>query len=277
MAGKTQTEAELFAALARVDTPTVCNALEVVHGARSDSGFTRQTMIAAVAAAFVGRARTATIRATRRAGAPAGVEHRLDYFRYITGARDGDGGGSPGDTGDGSAGRGDGDFNGEFAAGDNPGDSGDGADSNAATVVVIEDLDSPPGVGAFWGEVHSAVHAALGVAGVVTNGAVRDLDALHPGLPILAGAVTPSHAFVDTEALDVPVTIFGMTVAPGAIVHADRHGAVVIPDAALAELPAAVATVTRREAGILQAARSAGLGKLRLDDLATALYQSRAG
>jgi len=241
---KNQTESELFAALAKVDTPTVCNALEVVNGERADSGFTRQTMIAAVAEApaFVGRARTATIRAVRRAGAPAGVERRMEYFRYIAGGRDGDGGGS--------------------------GDAG-------ATVVVIEDLDSPPGVGAFWGEVHSAVHAALGVAGVVTNGAVRDLEQLHPRLPILAGAITPSHAFVDTERLDVPVTVFGMTVAPGAIVHADRHGAVVIPDAALAELPAAVATVTRREAGILQAARAVQPGALKLDDLENALREAR--
>jgi len=243
---KNQTEVELFAALARVDTPTVCNALEVVNGERADSGFTRQTMVAAVAdaPAFVGRARTATIRAVRRAGAPAGVERRMEYFRYITGAGDGDGGGSG---------------------------SGDGG----ATVVVIEDLDSPPGVGAFWGEVHSAVHAAFGIAGVVTNGAVRDLEQLHPRLPILAGAITPSHAFVDTERLDVPVTVFGMTVAPGIIVHADRHGAVVIPDAALAELPAAVATVARREAGILQAARAVQPGALKLDDLETALRQSR--
>jgi len=250
---KNQTESELFAALAKVDTPTVCNALEVVGGARSDSGFTRQTMVAAVAEspAFVGRARTATIRAVRRAGAPAGVERRMEYFRYITGAGDGDGGDSNGDS-DGS---------------------GDGGATN--TVVVIEDLDSPPGVGAFWGEVHSAVHAALGIAGVVTNGAVRDLEQLHPRLPILAGAITPSHAFVDTEQLDVPVTVFGMTVVPGAIVHADRHGAVVIPDAALAELPAAVATVTRREAGILQAARAVQPGALKLDDLETALREAR--
>lgn len=248
-----QTESELFAVLARVDTPTVCNALEVVNGERADSGFTRRTMVAAVAEApaFVGRARTATIRAVRRAGAPAGVERRMEYFRYIAGAGDGDGGDSNGDS-DGS---------------------GDAGATN--TVVVIEDLDSPPGVGAFWGEVHSAVHAALGVAGVVTNGAVRDLEQLHPRLPILAGAITPSHAFVDTEQLDVPVTVFGMTVAPGAIVHADRHGAVVIPDAALAELPAAVATVARREAGILQAARAVQPGALQLDDLETALREAR--
>jgi len=238
---KTQTEAELFAALAKVDTPTICNALEVMSGARMDSGFTRQTMVAALpdTRAFIGRAKTATIRAARRAGAPAGVDRRMEYFRYIA---------------------------------DRGGDAGD-----ANTVVVIEDLDSPPGIGAFWGEVHSAVHAALGVAGVVTNGAVRDLDQLHPRLPILAGAVTPSHAFVDTEALDAAVTVFGMAVAPGDIIHADRHGAVVVPDAGLAELPAAVESVARRERVILSAARSAERGgaALCVDDLENALRAAR--
>lgn len=245
---KTQTESELFAALARVDTPTICNALEVVNGERADSGFTRRTMVAALpeAPAFIGRARTATIRAARRAGAPAGIERRMEYFRYIAGGGHGD-----------------------------KRDGGPKAAGGANTVVVIEDLDQPPGIGAFWGEVHSAVHAALGVAGVVTNGAVRDLGQLHPRLPILAGAVTPSHAFVDTEELDTAVTVFGMAVAPGDIIHADRHGAVVIADAALAELPAAVESVARREAVILAAARAASPGELGIKDLETALRKSR--
>src|SRR5688572_18708917 len=42
-------------------------------------------------------------------------------------------------------------------------------------VVVLEDLDDPPGVGAFWGEVNASIHRRLGCAGVVTNGGVRDL------------------------------------------------------------------------------------------------------
>src|SRR3972149_3219093 len=46
----------------------------------------------------------------------------------------------------------------------------------APRIVVIQDLDDPPGIGAFWGEVNSNIHRALGCVGAVTNGSVRDLD-----------------------------------------------------------------------------------------------------
>ncbi len=43
-------------------------------------------------------------------------------------------------------------------------------------MVVIEDLDDPPAVGSFWGEVNGNIHRALGCVGAVTNGGVRDLN-----------------------------------------------------------------------------------------------------
>src|SRR5271168_1992876 len=45
----------------------------------------------------------------------------------------------------------------------------------APRVVVIQDVDDPPGLGGFVGEVHANILRALGCAGLVTNGAVRDL------------------------------------------------------------------------------------------------------
>ncbi len=139
-------------------------------------------------------------------------------------------------------------------------------------VVVIEDLDRPAGLGCFWGEVQSAIHASLGVAGVVTSGAMRDLDMIDRRLPVLAGAVTPSHAFVDIEQFDGTVSIHGMTVAPGNIVHADKHGAVVIPDEVAAELPAALEAMVRREGIVLSAAAQPGFG---IDQLEEALRAER--
>ena len=221
---------EDFSALAALDTPTVCNALEIVLGERRDTGFTRKMMFGAPGTipAFVGRAATATTRAARRTGlgddafytkksgaAPAPArpgkeDKRMAYYR---------------------------------------------ATCVPGAVAVIEDLDDPPGLGAFWGEVHSAVHAGLGVAGVVTSGSVRDLDMLDSRLPILAGSVSPSHACVEVEEVGVPVDIFGMAVKPGDIVHADRHGAVVIPENAAAEIPAAAELIVRREKEVLEAAR----------------------
>ena len=220
---------EDFSALAALDTPTVCNALEIVTGGRQDAGFTRQTMIGAPGniPAFVGRAATATIRSTRRPGAGENPARRLAYYKSAC---------------------------------------------VAGAVVVIQDLDSPPGLGAFWGEVHSAVHAALGVAGVVTNGSARDLDMLDTRLPILAGSVSPSHAFVDVEECGIAVDVFGMKAEPGDIVHADRHGAVVIPESAAKEIPKAAELVTRREKEILDAARR---GDFSLEKLAEALDRGR--
>ena len=45
----------------------------------------------------------------------------------------------------------------------------------APRIVVLQDLDDPPAVGSFWGEVNVTVHEALGCIGTVTNGGVRDL------------------------------------------------------------------------------------------------------
>src|SRR5690606_25355250 len=97
------------------------------------------------------------------------------------------------------------------------------------TVAVIEDVDWPNCLGAFWGELQVAVHKGLGVAGTLTSGVLRDLDMLEKGYQVVAGSVGPSHAFVHVVEIDVPVTILGMEVRPGDLIHADRHGAVNIP------------------------------------------------
>ena len=125
-------------------------------------------------------------------------------------------------------------------------------------VVVIQDLDQPPGFGAFWGEVHTAVHKGLGALGVVTDGSVRDLDVCAPGFQMLAGCVGPSHAWVRIEQFGLPVTVHGMTVHPGDLLHADRHGAVVIPHAVARRVRATADLLARREAVILEAARAPG-------------------
>jgi hypothetical protein len=127
------------------------------------------------------------------------------------------------------------------------------------SLIVIEDLDGAnAGYGAFWGEVQSAIHRGLGAVGLVTNGSIRDLPQWAPGFQVLAGSVGPPHAFANLVAFDVPVTIAGMPVRTGDIVHADRHGAVVIPPTAVRDLPAAARQVAAREARILAVARAPG-------------------
>ena len=130
------------------------------------------------------------------------------------------------------------------------------------TVVVIQDLDDPPGFGAFWGEVHTAVHAGLGVRGCITNGAFRDIDMLAPGFQIVGGRICPSHAHVHMVQMKCEVNIFGMLAGHDDVVHADVHGAVVIPASAVRALPKAIDLMARREKVILDRARAPGFNAL---------------
>jgi regulator of RNase E activity RraA len=126
------------------------------------------------------------------------------------------------------------------------------------TVAVIQDIDDRPGFGAFWGEVQTTVHKSLGVLGCVTNGSFRDLDMLAPGFQIIGGRIGPSHAHIHMVQMNCDANIFGMLVRHDDVVHADFHGAVVIPAEAVKKLPAAIDLVSRREKVILDLATSPG-------------------
>lgn len=218
-------DADALAFLARYDTPTICNGLELVMPERQATGFTTEHLFPANPAlpAMVGYARTALIRAfdPPAAGAAEMRERRLAYYDYI-------------------------------AAEPHP------------TIVVIQDIDPHPGFGAFWGEVQTAVHKGLGALGGITNGSIRDLDQIAPGFQLLAGKIGPSHAYVHLVEFGGPVNVFGMAVRHGDIIHADRHGAVVVPAAALDGLAAAIDKIARREKLILDAARAPGFTTAKL-------------
>lgn len=215
MSRNSQSDLEL---LSKWDTPTICNALEVVAPERRATGFTTGalTCLDPKLPPMVAYARTATIRATSPPDESADEvkTRRARYYEYV-------------------------------------------ADSPSKTVAVIQDLDAAPGFGAFWGEVNTAVHRGLGCMGGITNGSMRDLDDCAPGFQLLAGKVGPSHAHVHIVDFGSPVTIFGMRVVHDDIIHADQHGAVVIPVHAVQALPAAVELLQRKEAVILKMARSA--------------------
>jgi regulator of RNase E activity RraA len=132
------------------------------------------------------------------------------------------------------------------------------AKADRPTIAVVQDIDSQPGLGAFWGEVNTHVHFGLGCIGALTNGSMRDLDMMCPQFQCLAASLSPSHAFIQVIDCGKPVDVLGMAVADGDIVHADRHGAVVIAAALLEKLPAAIDLMARREKVILDAARQPG-------------------
>jgi regulator of RNase E activity RraA len=179
------------AVLRNFDTPTVCNALEMIDPSRRDFGYTCENLfcINPSAGPVVGFACTATMRSLRPAGL-SGIElkkARLSYYKYIS-------------------------------------------EAEGPKVCLMQDLDgSRAAVGPFWGEFNTRIHRALGCVGIITDGSVRDVGHLPSDILILSAGVRPSHAHVHLVEYAVQVNICGMVVSPGDLVHADIHGAVSFP------------------------------------------------
>jgi regulator of RNase E activity RraA len=230
---KAPLSASLLEALGRYDTPTICNALEIVAPERRLIGYTTKPLVCPFPelSPIVGYARTVTIRSVLQSGLAAAeqAKRRIAYYEYV-------------------------------GTGFGP------------RITVIQDIDgADAGYGAFWGEVQSSVHKALGCLGVITDGSIRDIAQWAPGFQALAGSIGPSHAFVHAEAFGGEVRVAGMTVRSDDLIHADRHGAVVIPREVAAKVPDAAELCGRRETPILEIARSKDFT---LDKLKEALQRS---
>lgn len=211
-------EPDLVELLSRVDTPTVCNAIEVVQGKRGFQGFTRGTMVCTEPGrAVVGYAVTAQIAALAPPTEPPEVikARRMAYYKAMH-------------------------------------------DAPKPSVAVIEDLDYPNCIGAYWGEINTTVHKGFGMAGALTNGVVRDLGDLPQGFPVIAGSIGPSHGFVHVRSIGGPVRVMGLEVRQGDLVHADRHGAVVVPAETVARLAEAIRKLQATERLVLDPARRPG-------------------
>lgn len=97
-------------------------------------------------------------------------------------------------------------------------------------IVVVQDLDKPNVIGAFWGEVNSNVHKALGCVGTITDGGIRDLDEMNnAGFKALARRLCVGHAHSTPVRWNVEVEVFGRKIQPGQLIHADKHGFLAIP------------------------------------------------
>jgi len=218
---------ELLNLLRRCDTPTICNAIEVVQGKRGFSAFTRGTVLASApaAGAMVGYAVTAKIAGLAPPDEdPATIRaRRMEYYRRM-------------------------------------------AQATKPSVAVVEDVDYPDCIAAYWGEVNTWVHKSFGMSGALTNGVMRDLADLAPDFPVVAGSVGPSHGFVQVRENGTPVNVFGLTVRDGDLVHADRHGAVVIPPEVAEGLAAGIEKLWASERLVLSRAKE---GAMTFDDFRT--------
>ena len=226
----------LLTLLRAVDTPTVCNAIEVAQGKRGFNDFTRGTVLCSdpEGGAIVGYASTAKIAALAPSKDDPEVikKRRMDYYRHM-------------------------------AEGPRPG------------VAVIEDLDVPNAIGAYWGEINTEVHKGFGLSGALTNGVMRDLGDMPSGFPVIAGSIGPSHGFVHVREIGTPVTIFGMTVNDQDLIHADRHGALVIPADVIDTLEAAILKMQETEQIVLSAARQPGFDFAAFEEAWTEFEKAR--
>lgn len=98
-------------------------------------------------------------------------------------------------------------------------------------IVVVQDLDKPNVIGSFWGEVNSNTHHALGCVGTITDGAIRDLDEMcNAGFKAIARRMCVGHAYSVPVRWNCEVEVFGCKVRPGQLIHADKHGFLVVPE-----------------------------------------------
>ncbi len=128
----------------------------------------------------------------------------------------------------------------------------------APRVVVIEDIATQPGLCALVGEVHMNILRALGCAGVVTNGAVRDLPAARSaGFHYFAGNVSVSHGYVHIVDFGQPVKVGGLAVQSGDLLHGDLHGVQSVPLDIAHLIPGTAARIRAREQALIAICRSA--------------------
>ena len=205
----------LLNVLRSVDTPTVCNAIEAAQGKRGFNNYTKATMVASAPE----EKSVVGYALTAKIAATSAPEEPAESVKERRMA-----------------------YYKYMAEGRRP------------SVAVIEDCDFPNCVGAFWGEINTTVHKGFGISGVVTNGVVRDLGDLPTGFPVIAGSIGPSHAFVHVREFGKPVSVFGLAVEEGDLVHADRHGALVIPSLIISSLQHAIKKLIATERLVLDPA-----------------------
>ena len=173
--------------LAKYDTPTVCNAIELFNVRPRNTGY----MDARIRACFpelppmVGFANTATF----RAAAPAATDAYSSLEEQIA----------------------------AFAA------------LPAPPVMVFEDLDTPCAAATF-GEIMCTTYRAFGAVGLITSGTGRDLEQVRAlDFPVFTNGAICAHGYCHIPITGVTVTVGGVTIQPGDLLHGDCNGVTTIP------------------------------------------------
>ena len=119
-------------------------------------------------------------------------------------------------------------------------------------ILVIQDMDRVPGVGALVGEVHAAILKSLECVGVVTNGSVRDLPRIQQlGFQMFSGTISVSHAYNHIIRVGGVAQIGGLEISPGDLLHGDVHGIVRVPKELASRIPATATALRQKDEGII--------------------------
>lgn len=127
----------------------------------------------------------------------------------------------------------------------------------APRIVVVQDVDEHPGLGAFVGDVHAHILQALGCVAYATNGTVRNVDAMRGfGFQVFASGAAISHAFAHIVDFGQRVEVAGLPVSSGDVLFGDGSGLVSVPPSIVAEVPMRADQLRRKEAHIIWFCRS---------------------
>jgi len=118
--------------------------------------------------------------------------------------------------------------------------------------LVFEDVGLNPEKSAHMGEIMASLAKRLGCIGLLTNGGVRDiLEVQALGFQYFAAGIVPSHGNPRLLQVNVPVTIDGLRIEPGDLLHGDLNGVVKIPDEISPQVAEMALQIRQEEAELL--------------------------
>lgn len=118
-------------------------------------------------------------------------------------------------------------------------------------VIVFQDLDEPCAAATF-GEVMCSTYKRFGAVGLITSGTGRDLAQVEAlGFPVFTNGAIAAHGYCHIISINVPVTVGGLTIYPGDLLHGDLNGVTTIPAEIASEVPQVCEEIARAEAIVL--------------------------
>jgi regulator of RNase E activity RraA len=127
-------------------------------------------------------------------------------------------------------------------------------------IVVMMDIGPQPLRGCHTGDVMSTTFQRLGAIAVVADSGVRDLDGVRqraPGFQLFAAGTVVAHGITRIVEIGVTVTVCGLTVRPGDLLHGDTNGLVSIPHEIAGQVVEQAQQVWKREAELVEYVKGA--------------------